>query len=33
MAGEDNNSNSGKAGSTNISEEERAKMLYPSMSK
>lgn len=33
MAGEDNNSNSGKAGNTYISEEERAKMLYPSMSK
>lgn len=33
MAGEDNNSNSGKAGNTIISEEERAKMLYPSMSK
>lgn len=33
MAGEDNNSNSGRAGGTNISEEERAKMLYPSMSK
>ena len=33
MAGEDNNSNNGKAGNTYISEEERAKMLYPSMSK
>lgn len=33
MAGEDNNSNSGKAGNTVISEEERAKVLYPSMSK
>lgn len=33
MAGEDNNSNSGRAGNTIISEEERAKMLYPSMSK
>ena len=33
MAGEDNNSNSGKAGNTIISEEERAKVLYPSMSK
>lgn len=33
MAGEDNNSNSGKAGNTIISEEDRAKVLYPSMSK
>lgn len=33
MAGEDNNSNSGRAGNTIISEEERAKVLYPSMSK
>ena len=33
MAGEDNNSNNGKAGNTYITEEERAKMLYPSMSK
>lgn len=33
MAGEDNNSNNGKAGNTYITEEERARMLYPSMSK
>jgi hypothetical protein len=31
MAGEDNNAGNGQGGSTYISEEERAKMLYPSM--
>jgi len=31
MASEDNNAGNGQGGSTYISEEERAKMLYPSM--